>query len=60
MKRVNDLSIETRKDFPLFCKKQDQESNLIYLDHAATRQKTIQVIEALKKYYSFQNANVHI
>ena len=59
MKRVNDLSIETRKDFPLFCKKQDQESNLIYLDHAATSQKPIQVIDALKKYYSFQNANVH-
>ena len=59
MKLVNDLSIETRKDFPLFCKKQDGESNLIYLDHAATSQKPIQVIEALKKYYSFQNANVH-
>ena len=53
MKRGKELSIETRKDFPLFCKKEDQESNLIYLDHAATSQKPIQVIDALKKILQF-------
>ncbi len=59
MKKFKDLSTQTRKDFPLFCKKIDQANNLIYLDHAATSQKPIQVIEALQQYYSFQNANVH-
>ncbi len=59
MNQKNDLSKQTRKDFPLFRNKLDQKNNLIYLDHAATSQKPIQVIEALKNYYSFQNANVH-
>ena len=59
MKPVNDLSKLTRKDFPLFCKESNQKNNLIYLDHAATSQKPIQVIESLKEYYSYQNANVH-
>ena len=30
-----------------------------YLDHAATSQKPQEVIDSLKNYYSFQNANVH-
>ncbi len=59
MNQKNDLSKQTRKDFPLFRNKLDKKNNLIYLDHAATSQKPIQVIEALKNYYSFQNANVH-
>lgn len=40
----------------------NQEVNghpLVYLDSAATSQKPIQVIEALKKYYEFDNSNVH-
>ena len=59
MKQVNDLSKLTRKDFPLLCNESNQKNNLIYLDHAATSQKPIQVIESLKEYYSYLNANVH-
>jgi cysteine desulfurase/selenocysteine lyase len=32
---------------------------LVYLDSAATSQKPISVIEAIKRYYEFDNANVH-
>ncbi|TKI53648.1 cysteine desulfurase [Lysinibacillus mangiferihumi] len=32
---------------------------LVYLDSAATSQKPIQVIEAIKHYYEFDNSNVH-
>ncbi len=49
----------TRKDFPLFNDELISQKNLIYLDHAATSQKPIQVIQALENYYSFNNANVH-
>jgi cysteine desulfurase / selenocysteine lyase len=40
----------------------NQEINghpLVYLDSAATTQKPIQVIEAVKKYYELENSNVH-
>ncbi|GLC89752.1 cysteine desulfurase [Lysinibacillus piscis] len=40
----------------------NQEINghpLVYLDSAATSQKPVQVIEALKHYYEFDNSNVH-
>jgi len=40
----------------------DQEVNghpLVYLDSAATSQKPRQVIEAVKRYYELNNANVH-
>ena len=33
--------------------------SLVYLDSAATSQKPIAVIEALKKYYELDNSNVH-
>jgi len=49
----------TRKDFPLFCNQLSNQHNLIYLDHAATSQKPIQVIQAMQNYYSYENANVH-
>ena len=48
-----------RKDFPLFSSQVKEKDRIIYLDHAATSQKPIEVIEALKHYYSFNNANVH-
>jgi len=32
---------------------------LVYFDNAATTQKPIQVIEALKKYYEVDNSNIH-
>jgi len=50
-----DIAEKSRNDFPLF----NGNNNLIYLDHAATSQKPKEVIDALRKYYSFQNANVH-
>lgn len=49
---------DIRSYFPIL----NQEINgnpLIYLDSAATSQKPIQVIESLKKYYEFDNSNVH-
>lgn len=52
------LSKEIRNYFPIL----DQEINghpLVYLDSAATSQKPVQVIEALEKYYRFENSNVH-
>ncbi|RLI21061.1 cysteine desulfurase [Candidatus Bathyarchaeota archaeon] len=49
---------EVRKDFPIL----EREINgykLIYFDNAATSQKPIQVIEAIKDFYEKHNANVH-
>ncbi|WP_058303335.1 cysteine desulfurase [Gorillibacterium timonense] len=49
---------ELRKLFPIL----DQEINghpLVYLDSAATSQKPIPVLEAMKAYYEHDNANVH-
>lgn len=49
---------EIRKQFPIL----HQEVNghpLVYLDSAATSQKPKQVIEALQKYYEWDNSNVH-
>lgn len=51
-------ALEIRKLFPIL----DQEVNghpLVYLDSAATSQKPVQVIEAIKHYYEWDNANVH-
>lgn len=47
-----------RADFPVL----DQEINgkkLVYFDNAATTQKPIAVINVLKHYYEFDNANIH-
>ena len=51
-------SAQIRKLFPIL----DQEVNghpLVYLDSAASSQKPISVIEAVKQYYEHDNANVH-
>ena len=53
---VKKIAEKSRNDFPLL---NGKHKNLIYLDHAATSQKPQEVIDSLKKYYSFQNANVH-
>ena len=53
---VKNISEKCRSDFPLI---NGNHNNLIYLDHAATSQKPQIVIDTLKKYYSYQNANVH-
>ncbi len=42
-----------REDFPIF-----QESELTYLDNAATSQKPDQVIERIKRFYEEENSNV--
>lgn len=47
-----------RKDFPILERKINGKK-LVYLDNAATTQKPGQVIDAISKYYSECNANVH-
>ncbi|MFJ8263337.1 cysteine desulfurase [Rummeliibacillus sp. NPDC094406] len=52
------IKTDIRSYFPIL----DQEINghpLVYLDSAATTQKPIQVIEAIKHYYENENSNVH-
>lgn len=52
------LADKVRSDFPIL----HQEVNgkpLIYLDNAATSQKPIAVLDALRHYYQYDNANVH-
>lgn len=49
---------QIRKDFPIL----DQQVNgspLVYFDNAATTQKPQVVIEALNRYYTLDNANIH-
>lgn len=51
-------TLQIREMFPIL----HQEINghpLVYLDNAATAQKPLQVIEAVKRYYELDNANVH-
>ena len=50
------IAEKSRNDFPIF---NGNHKKIIYLDHAATSQKPQEVIDSLKNYYSFQNANVH-
>lgn len=52
------INQEIKSYFPIL----NQEINghpLVYLDSAATSQKPVQVIEALKNYYEHDNSNVH-
>ncbi|MEM3654301.1 MAG: aminotransferase class V-fold PLP-dependent enzyme, partial [Candidatus Bathyarchaeia archaeon] len=49
---------EIRKDFPILERKING-NNIIYFDNAATSQKPIQVIDAIKEFYSKYNANIH-
>lgn len=54
---VPDLS-RTREDFPIL-HQEVHGKPLIYFDNAATSQKPRQVIDALRRYYERDNANVH-
>ena len=47
-----------RKDFPVLDRKVNGRP-LVYFDNAATSQKPIQVIDAIKEYYMNHNANIH-
>src|SRR5688572_12490931 len=57
--KKKEINWETlRNDFPILDQKVHGHP-LVYLDNAATSQKPRVVIEALRKYYEFDNANVH-
>jgi cysteine desulfurase/selenocysteine lyase len=47
-----------REDFPILRQKVHGKP-LVYLDNAATTQKPQAVLDALRRYYAFDNANVH-
>ena len=47
-----------RADFPILSQKV-RGKQLVYLDNAATTQKPQEVIDAISKYYSEQNSNIH-
>jgi cysteine desulfurase / selenocysteine lyase len=47
-----------RKDFPILQRKVNGKP-LVYFDNGATSQKPQQVLDAIQKYYSFQNSNIH-
>jgi len=47
-----------RADFPILCR-QVHGKPLVYLDNAATTQKPQAVLDALARYYTQMNANVH-
>ncbi|MEJ2880234.1 cysteine desulfurase [Pedobacter sp. GR22-6] len=49
---------EIRKQFPIL-ERTVKGRPLVYFDNAATSQKPLQVIEALRHYYSHYNANIH-
>lgn len=49
---------KVRKDFPIL-KRKIYGKNLVYLDNAATTQKPQSVIDAVVKYYSESNSNIH-
>lgn len=48
----------TRADFPILYQEVHGKS-LVYLDNAATSQKPLAVLDSLRHYYQFDNANVH-
>jgi cysteine desulfurase/selenocysteine lyase len=52
------LAAKVRSDFPIL-HQQIHGKPLVYLDNAATSQKPIAVLEALRHYYEYDNANVH-
>ena len=56
---MQNLQVFDNKDFPLLNKKSNENEKIIYLDHAATTQKPIQVLNKLNEYYTNFNANVH-
>jgi len=49
---------EIRKDFPIL-NREINGKRLVYFDNAATTQKPLQVIEAIREFYMKHNANVH-
>ncbi|MEA5535716.1 SufS family cysteine desulfurase [Crocosphaera sp. XPORK-15E] len=52
------IATKVRADFPIL-HQEIHEKPLIYLDNAATSQKPVAVLDALRNYYEKDNANVH-
>ncbi len=52
------LGENIKDDFPIF-RRLANGKNLIYFDNAATTQRPIQVISAIRDYYENKNANIH-
>ena len=52
------IAERVRADFPIL-KQKIHDKPLIYLDNAATSQKPLAVINTLRNYYEYDNANVH-
>ena len=59
MKTSQIYNLHEKKDFPLLANNNSGNKKIIYLDHAATTQKPIQVLDKLNEYYKNFNANVH-
>lgn len=49
---------EIRKDFPILSRTVNGKA-LVYFDNGATAQKPQSVIDAISRYYAFQNSNIH-
>ena len=58
MEAIKNFPKIDKKDFPLL-EHLKNTNKIIYLDHAATTQKPIQVLEKINDYYRNSNANVH-
>ena len=50
---------EVRADFPILHQEHSPGKPLVYLDNAASSQKSLSVIESMSDYYLRYNANVH-
>tara|TARA_Y100000589_G_C27192873_1_gene645522 strand:+ start:1596 stop:2849 length:1254 start_codon:yes stop_codon:yes gene_type:complete len=59
MKTIENINSFIREDFPILNQKFNDNEKLIYLDHAATSQKPLQVLQKINDYYQNFNANVH-
>ena len=59
METIQNFAEITKKDFPLLNKNLKSNEQIIYLDHAATTQKPVQVLKKIDEYYKNFNANVH-
>ena len=57
LKRPFDVE-KIRADFPILTREVNGKP-LVYLDNAATTQKPDVVIETIKQYYTYENANIH-
>ncbi|MBL1210199.1 SufS family cysteine desulfurase [Geminocystis sp. GBBB08] len=56
--QIKTIADEVRQDFPILNQK-IHDKPLIYFDNAATSQKPKTVIDTLRHYYEYDNANVH-